>query len=229
MKKGAEKYILNNPYTETAERIEIPADPALSPEKNTDYYYRKARKLELSIPVLKKRLIEQKEKIAQLKKISKQSLIESESAETGYIKEPPKVKLLANILRTFRHYELPDGWQVYVGKSALSNDELTFSFAKKDDIWFHAWQAAGSHVILRRPQKGSVPDKKILIKAASIAAYFSKAKHSSKAPVIYTEVRHVRKIRKAAGKVSVTREKQLMVEPIKPDTGLENKWKSKRP
>ena len=72
LKKGAEKYVLNNPYTETAEQIEIPVDPALSPEKNTDYYYRKARKLELSIPVLKKRLIEQKEKIAQLKKISKQ-------------------------------------------------------------------------------------------------------------------------------------------------------------
>jgi len=62
-----------------------------------------------------------------------------------------------------------------------------------------------------------VPDKNILLKAASIAAYFSKAKHSSKAPVIYTEVRYVRRIRKAAGKVNVTKEKQLMVTPLEPN------------
>ena len=123
----------------------------------------------------------------------------------------------------FKNYKLEGGWQVYLGKSALTNDELTFSFARKDDIWFHAWQAFGSHLILRPPQKGAIPDNKIIFQAASLAAYFSKARHSGKVPVIYTEVRYVRKVKKVLGKVTYTNEKSLMVEPKNPEQILESK------
>jgi len=187
LKKGEKKYLLSNPYSAQQEQVEIPAEPALSPEKNAELYFDKEDHATNQIVVGK-----------------------IDEIETGK-KSFKKVRL------PFRHYELIAGWHIYIGKSATSNDELTFSFAKKDDIWFHAWQAAGSHLILRRPEKRAVPDKNILLKAASIAAYFSKAKHSSKAPVIYTEVRYVRRIRKAAGKVNVTKEKQLMVTPLEPN------------
>jgi len=212
LKKGEKKYLLSNPYSAQQEQVEIPAEPALSPEKNAELYFDKARKFESSIPILKKRFDRQENEVARLKDHATNQIVvgKIDEIETGK-KSFKKVRL------PFRHYELIAGWHIYIGKSATSNDELTFSFAKKDDIWFHAWQAAGSHLILRRPEKGAVPDKNILLKAASIAAYFSKAKHSSKAPVIYTEVRYVRRIRKAAGKVNVTKEKQLMVTPLEPN------------
>ena len=117
----------------------------------------------------------------------------------------------------FREFQLDNDWVVFVGKSATSNDELTFAFAQKDDYWFHAWQAAGSHVVLRAPNKRAIPDKKILNQAAALAAYYSKAKTSAKVPVIYTRVKYVRKIRGAAGKVTCTNEKELMVKPLKPE------------
>ncbi len=110
-----------------------------------------------------------------------------------------------------------------IGKSNRDNDELTLRIASKDDYWFHAWQAAGSHTVLRLPAKNSVPDKQTLLEAASLAAHFSKARRSSKVPVLYTRVKYVRKPRKfPPGKVIVEREKQLMVKPADPgDFGRE--------
>jgi predicted ribosome quality control (RQC) complex YloA/Tae2 family protein len=209
--RSEKSYILTNPYSEHREKIEIAINPALRPKQNAKAYFEKARKFELSIPLLKKRLARQKNEIARLKEIAANppQVEKTDRAESSG-KRVEKIKL------PFRHYKLPDGWQIYIGKTATSNDELTFSFAKKDDLWFHAWQATGSHLVLRPPQKGAIPDKNTLLKAASIAAYFSKAKHSAKVPVIYTEARYVRKIKKAAGKVSVSKEKQLMVAPQKP-------------
>jgi len=215
LKKGEKKYLLPNPYSVQQEQIEIPAEPALGPEKNAEFYFDKARRFESSIPILIKRLAKQENEIARLKEHAANQLVTDKTDEAEIAKKSPrKIKL------PFRHYRLAGGWQIYVGKSASSNDELTFSFARKDDIWFHAWQAAGSHLILRRPQKKTVPDKNILLKAASMAAYFSKAKHSSKVPVIYTEARYIRKVKKATGKVTVTNEKQLMETPLEPDATI---------
>lgn len=213
IKKGKKIVILPNPYSEHNELVEIPLDPAIAPEKNAENYFKKARKLKTAIPVLKKRLEKQKKEIEKIKKMA-DSYIPKDIIE----QTKPKAKAPKETKLPFRQYELDGGWKVYIGKSALSNDELTFSFARKSDIWFHAWQARGSHVVLRRPQKGAIPDKKILYKTASLAAYFSKAKTSGKVPVIYTEVRYIRKIKKYPGKVTVTNEKQLIVEPVDPAT-----------
>ncbi|MCD6160847.1 MAG: DUF814 domain-containing protein [candidate division Zixibacteria bacterium] len=211
IKKSGNDYILPNQYAADQEHVRISINPALSPKKNADACFTKARKLEHSVPVLIDRLAQQKEETIRLSKLADAPPNDEAEEEKELLKpEILKAKL------PFRQYKLDGGWHVYVGKSASSNDELTFSFAKKHDFWFHAWQAAGSHLVLRGPQKGAIPDKKILYKAASIAAWFSKAKGSGKAPVIYTEVRHVRKIRGVLGKVNVSREKQLMVKPEKP-------------
>jgi len=212
IKKGQKSIRCANPYSDKDEFVEIPLEPALTAEKNAENYFNLARRLETSVAILKKRFEAQRHKFEELKKT-----IESPPPSTipktreNAVREKPAIKL------PFRQIDLPDGWRLYIGKSAQANDELTFSFARKDDIWFHAWQAAGSHVVLRRPRKGEIPSKHLLLQAAGMAAYFSKAKTSSKVPVIYTEVRHVRKIRGAAGKVSVTNEKQVMVKPQAPE------------
>jgi predicted ribosome quality control (RQC) complex YloA/Tae2 family protein len=114
-----------------------------------------------------------------------------------------------------------NGWDILVGRTNTDNDELTFKIARKDDYWFHAWQAAGSHVVLRLPNKEAIPDKMILLEAASLAAHFSKARTSTKVPIACTQVKYVRKSKNfPPGKVLVEKEKQLMVKPANPDDFL---------
>ncbi len=121
-----------------------------------------------------------------------------------------------------RRYALADGWIVLVGRSNKENDLLTHKAARPRDIWFHARGVAGSHVVLQRGDRKDNPSKVVLDQAASIAAYYSKARTSRHAPVIYTEKRYVRKPRKAPPGLAVCiREKVLMAEPRLPATAAE--------
>jgi len=116
-----------------------------------------------------------------------------------------------------RRFVLPEGWVVLVGRSNAENDILTHQAARPRDLWFHARGVAGSHVVLQRGDRKDNPSKTALDQAASIAAYYSKARTSRHAPVIHTEKRYVRKPRKAAPGLAVClREKVLMVEPKLP-------------
>jgi predicted ribosome quality control (RQC) complex YloA/Tae2 family protein len=116
-----------------------------------------------------------------------------------------------------RRFALPGGWIVLVGRSNRENDALTHGMARPEDIWLHARGVAGSHVVLRRGGRKDPPGKRVIEQAAAIAAYYSKARTSGMAPVLYTEKRHVRKPRKgAAGLAVCTREKVVMVEPRLP-------------
>jgi hypothetical protein len=116
-----------------------------------------------------------------------------------------------------RRYLLPEGWLVLVGRTNSENDTLTHRVARQRDLWFHARGVSGSHVILQRGQRKDNPSKEALTQAAGIAAYYSKARTSGMAPVVYTEKRYVRKPRKApAGLAVCIREKVLMVRPQLP-------------
>lgn len=212
IKKGQAEANLPDPYSEANQAVPIQLEPALTPHKNAAAYFEKARKFEASLPRLKERLRAQQQHLAKLKEEAQgPPRLDKGFVSANRLASTTKSKL------PFREFQLDNDWAVFVGKSATSNDELTFAFAQKDDYWFHAWQAAGSHVVLRAPNKKAIPDKKILNQAAALAAYYSKAKTSAKVPVIYTRVKYVRKIRGAAGKVTCTNEKELMVKPLKPE------------
>jgi predicted ribosome quality control (RQC) complex YloA/Tae2 family protein len=107
---------------------------------------------------------------------------------------------------------------VVVGRSNHENDEITFRVSAPSDWWFHAEGIPGSHVVLR-PRGGSdAPPACFIEQAASIAAHFSKARHSGLVPVIYTRRRYVRKLRGASpGEVKCERETRVMVPPQLPD------------
>lgn len=116
-----------------------------------------------------------------------------------------------------RRFDLPGGWTVLVARSSRENDLLTHRVAAPADLWFHAQGVTGSHVILRRGRRRDNPARAVIEAAAAIAAYYSKARTSGMAPVIYTERRYVRKPRRApAGLAMCTREKTIMVEPRLP-------------
>ena len=118
----------------------------------------------------------------------------------------------------YRRYLLPGGYQVWVGRNARQNEALTFRHARKHDYWMHARGAPGSHVVLRLPQRNAVPGRAVIEQAASIAAWFSKARGSSLVPVMIAERKFVRKPRGALpGEVAVERETVVLVEPRLPE------------
>jgi len=118
---------------------------------------------------------------------------------------------------TPRVYVLPGGWEVWVGRNARQNDELTHRHASQKDLWFHARGSQGSHTVLRVSSGKGEPPREIVEAAASIAAFHSRARNSKLVPVAYTEKRYVRRARGApAGTALMMREKVLMVEPKEP-------------
>ncbi len=114
----------------------------------------------------------------------------------------------------YRHYLIDGKYHLYVGKDSKNNDQLTTRFAKQNDFWFHARSVAGSHVVLRVDNTKEVVPKSVLQSAASVAAFYSKAKTSKVASVTYTLKKYVNKNqRHEPGQVSVLKENVLLVKP----------------
>jgi predicted ribosome quality control (RQC) complex YloA/Tae2 family protein len=152
-------------------------------------------------------------------RILRMETLDHRLAELGF--QPPDAPVLQ--LRetdgagvAYRRYSF-DGWNVFIGKTDSQNDELTTRFAKPWDIWMHVAGHAGSHVVIKRDRNSAWPPKEILVKAASLAVWFSKAKHTSYAEVHYTEARYVHKRRKSPpGEVCLQQHKTLRVSPVSP-------------
>jgi predicted ribosome quality control (RQC) complex YloA/Tae2 family protein len=115
--------------------------------------------------------------------------------------------------RAGRRFKTTDGFEVAIGRNDRENDEITFRVAKSQDIWLHAADYPGSHVIIRNPGRGEVPHKSI-VEAAEVAAFYSQAKREGKAAVHYTQKKFVSKPPKAKpGLVRLSSFKTVLVEP----------------
>jgi predicted ribosome quality control (RQC) complex YloA/Tae2 family protein len=114
----------------------------------------------------------------------------------------------------YRRFRSSGGLEIRVGRAGRANDELTFRHSSPDDIWLHARDAAGAHVILRWGDRDRNPPRRDLIEAALLAALNSRARTSGTVPVDWTRRKHVRKPRNApAGTVIPDRVSTLFVEP----------------
>lgn len=126
------------------------------------------------------------------------------------------------IKKRLRIFELPNGFKILAGKSAADNDFLTFKVAGQNDLWFHVRGASGSHTVLKISD-GEISNrekapKDFIEAAASIAAFYSKAKNTTKINVAYTEVRNVSKYRGPnTGSVVVKNERLVKVTPSSPE------------
>jgi len=112
--------------------------------------------------------------------------------------------------RTFEH----SGYEILVGKAATDNDFLTFRVAQPRDLWLHVGGGTpGSHVVIRNPNGGVVPNE-VTERAASLAAWYSKARNAARVEVHVCRAADVRKARGApAGQVQLARYKSLKVTP----------------
>lgn len=113
----------------------------------------------------------------------------------------------------FRRYQTPQGFELLIGRNNSQNEQLTFRQASDYDLWFHAQEIPGSHVLLRL-DAGEVPNDDTLQLAASIAAYYSRARQSEQVPVVYTEPKNVYKPKGALpGMVIYKQERVLWGQP----------------
>jgi predicted ribosome quality control (RQC) complex YloA/Tae2 family protein len=118
----------------------------------------------------------------------------------------------------FRRYSTPQGLDILIGRNNSQNEQLTFKQASDYDLWFHAQEIPGSHVLLRL-DAGDDPSDETLQLAASFAAYYSRARHSQQVPVVYTEPKNVYKPKGALpGMVIYKQERVLWGQPeqVKP-------------
>ncbi|MEK6336913.1 MAG: NFACT RNA binding domain-containing protein [Acidobacteriota bacterium] len=112
-----------------------------------------------------------------------------------------------------RRYLSSDGFEILVGRAARDNDHLTFKVAKPNDLWLHAADYGGSHVVVRNSTRKEIPHRTI-IEAAQLAAYFSQARKDSKVDVHYTERKFLSKPKGSApGLVRLLRSKNITVKP----------------
>ncbi|HJR05725.1 MAG TPA: NFACT family protein [Pyrinomonadaceae bacterium] len=113
-----------------------------------------------------------------------------------------------------RRYRSSDGYEILVGRAAKDNDQLTFKVARAHDLWLHAADYPGSHVIVRNPARGADVPHRTVIEAAQLAAHFSQAKRDAKVSVHYTPRKFLSKPKGAApGLVRMSSFRTLLVEP----------------
>jgi predicted ribosome quality control (RQC) complex YloA/Tae2 family protein len=125
----------------------------------------------------------------------------------------PKSKRAPEKIPGTRRYLSTDGYEVLVGRASKDNDHLTFRIGRPQDLWLHAADYPGSHVIVRNPTRKEIPQRAI-IEAAQLAARFSRANNDAKVNVNYTQQKFVSRIKGAApGLVRLASFRTLTVEP----------------
>lgn len=197
LEKGMRVATVVDYYDEDGATIEIPLDPLKTPNENAQRYYKRYNKLKVAKVEVQKQIELNDAEIAYLETLVAQLDVASpadiveireELADGGYLRQK-RQKKKANPKISLEAYTSSTGTDFFVGKNNTQNDHLTFKFARRDEIWLHVKDIPGSHVIIRSDE----PDETTLLEAATVAAYFSKARASSGVPVDYTKARYVKK------------------------------------
>ena len=205
---------------ETDKNEVISLDRLLSPIENAKQYYKKYKKIKSSIQHLETQIEITSEEIryfelliVQIESASLNDLLEitEELKANKYLHEKP-VKAKKQTPH-FDTYYTKEGTMIVVGKNNLQNDYITHSLGKHNEMWFHAKEIPGSHVIIR---KTTELNEEEIRTAAMLAAYFSLAKESSSVPVDYTLLKYVKKIPGTKGSfVTYTQQKTIYIDPDK--------------
>lgn len=205
IKPGMAEIELDDFYRNKPVKIKLKKD--LTPQANAAYYYRKAKNRQEELKQLEEKIRSAKQKLKQLQ------------AEMEEVASATQLRELKNKEKTQPKEQFPfrvfhkNGFEIWVGKSAANNDVLTLKYAHKNDMWLHAKDVAGSHVVIRH-QAGKPFPKEVLEYAGGIAAYYSKLKGSKLVPVAYTSKKFVRKPKGfLPGQVAVDKEEVMLVKP----------------
>ncbi|GAA0495186.1 NFACT RNA binding domain-containing protein [Salinibacillus aidingensis] len=186
-------------YDPDQSELEIELNPNKTPSENAQSLFQTYQKLKKSKQVVTTEIDRAKDEIQYLEQLMQQletareqdlEEIREELQEQGYIrKKAKKSKKKQNQKPQLDEYEAADGTLILVGRNNKQNEYLTNRLANKDEIWLHAKDIPGSHVVIRTQN----PSQETIEEAAELAAFYSKSKMSSTVPIDYTQVKHVRK------------------------------------
>lgn len=199
IKRGMTKITLPNFYDNNKE-ITISLSNQLSPSQNAQKYFKKYQKLKNAVTFVNEQIELTKKEVAYLEEIQTQielatpadlNDIKTELQQEGYIKKKQQKSKHSSRVKINKPetFVASDGTEILVGKNNLQNEKLTLHTAKKTDIWLHAKNIPGSHVII----KSNNPSDETLFEAAMLAAYFSKFRSSANVPIDYVQVKNIRK------------------------------------
>ena len=222
LKNGMRSCELENYYDENLSLVTIELDPSISPAANADRYFKEYKKsfnaertLSSLIETDKKELLYYDsilDSLSRVEDVSELKEIREELRIAGLIKNTPEKRQKSkNEAFNIREFEY-GGFKILVGKNNRQNDYLTLSVADKEDIWLHTKNIPGSHVVIVCNSKE--PDDDVLIFAAQLAAFYSKAQNSTNVAVDYTKAKFVKKPSGAKpGMVIYSKNKTLFVTP----------------
>ena len=222
MKPSGNTLTVANPFDEEGGNITIPIEPEFSLIRNGQNYFKKYSRMKTRLAIGEEKLAECDMKLAYLQnaayfadtirdRASLESLREElkDSGISRYEKQEKKKKAKGK-----EAYEperiILDGFTVYIGKNSRQNEYLTLKKAEKTDLWIHAKEIPGSHVVIAT--KGGIVPEETIEKAAAIAAFYSRGKDDAKVKIDCTQIKYVKKIPNApAGLVSYTHHKTYVV------------------
>ena len=212
-----DKVVLDNYYTN--QPITIALDKALTPSQNAQKYFKRYQKLKDAVKYLTELIEETKSTILYLESVEtvlnqagldEIAEIREELIQTGFIRRRQREKIQKR--KKPEKYLASDGKTIIlVGRNNLQNEELTFKIARKDELWFHAKDIPGSHVVI----SGNLnPSDEVKTDAAELAAYYSKGRLSN---LVQVDMIEVKKLNKPTGGkpgfVTYTGQKTLRVTP----------------
>ncbi len=196
---GAKSTTVINYYDNS--ELTIPLDSTLSAMENATKYFDKYGKLKRTAEALSTLVLETEAQIKHLESISAAmdiaeneadlAAIKQELTDYGFIKKHSGGKKARVEKSVPLHFVDELGYHYYVGKNNYQNDQLTLKFATGNDWWFHSKEAPGSHVIVKN-QGEEMPDA-VFERAASLAAYYSSARESSKVEIDYLQKKNIKK------------------------------------
>jgi predicted ribosome quality control (RQC) complex YloA/Tae2 family protein len=223
---GARSVVLTNYFDPDLGESTMELDEKLTPQHNAERYFKRYQKARDSVATALRRKarvlrdldgLETADEDAQnartvdaLRDLRK-ALTEKDLLRQEVVHEKQESEFGGERIR---RYLTPEGWEILYGETAKANDYLTQRVARPNDVWLHARQIIGAHVVIRTAgHSGPVP-RPVLVQASKIAALNSDAKHSSLVPVDHTPRKFVRKPRGAApGFVTYRNEKTIDIDP----------------
>ncbi|MFQ5353765.1 MAG: NFACT family protein [Thermodesulfobacteriota bacterium] len=227
IRRGATEALLMDYTVTPPAEVAVPLDKKLGPRENAELYFKKSKKARRALEILAERIPECEGELQYVQSLGYdlqncETLEDFEEIEAALIKHRymrrregrEKGETRKSAASPVKRKKSSEGITLLLGKNARGNDQIVKKESSKGDIWLHAKDVAGSHVLIKTGGRAIADYPATLSEAAALAAWHSKARSEKKAEVLYTDVKHVTKPAGARpGQVLVREFKVILVEP----------------